>query len=138
MHLGLIRLAPLNAAIIDARRHPMACGFSNFKQNYASVRFSYSLESIGHFYRDYVRFMDHIDLVQPGTVHRVLNERLIDDPEGESAACLISSACRSIRLASNFIATSGRSGRPAPSKFADRSTVTGSTIGGTMSNGWGR
>ena len=84
MHLGLIRLALPNAAIIDARRHPMACGFSNFKQNYASgIRFSYSLESIGHFYRDYVRFMDHIDLVQPGTVHRVLNERLIDDPEGE-------------------------------------------------------
>lgn len=84
MHLGLIRLALPNATIIEARRHPMACGFSNFKQNYASgIRFSYSLESIGHFYRDYVRFMDHFDQVQPGTVHRVLNERLIDDPEGE-------------------------------------------------------
>ena len=84
MHLGLIRLALPNAKIVDARRHPMACGFSNFKQNYASgIRFSYSLESIGQFYRDYVRFMDHIDQVQPGVVHRVLNERLIEDPEGE-------------------------------------------------------
>lgn len=84
MNLGLIRLALPNARIIDARRHPMACGFSNFKQNYASgVTFSYSQESIGHFYRDYARFMDHIDAVQPGAVHRVLNERLIDDPEGE-------------------------------------------------------
>jgi tetratricopeptide (TPR) repeat protein len=84
MHLGLIRLALPNAKIIEARRHPMACGFSNFKQNYASgIRFSYSLESIGYFYRDYVRFMDHIELVQPGAIHRVLNERLIDDPEGE-------------------------------------------------------
>ena len=84
MHLGLIRLALPNAKIIEARRHPMACGFSNFKQNYASgISFSYSLESIGHFYRDYVRFMDHFDQVQPGAVHRVLNERLIDDPEGE-------------------------------------------------------
>ena len=84
MHLGLIRLALPNARIIEARRHPMACGFSNFKQNYASgIRFSYSLESIGYFYRDYVRFMDHIDRVQPHTIHRVLNERLIDDPEGE-------------------------------------------------------
>ncbi len=84
MNLGLIRLALPNARIIDARRHPMACGFSNFKQNYASgVIFSYSQESIGHFYRDYVRFMDHIDRVQPGTVHRILNEHLIDDLEGE-------------------------------------------------------
>ncbi len=67
MNVGLIRLALPNAKIIDARRHPMACGFSNFKQNYASgVTFSYSLETIGYFYRDYVRFMDHMDRVQPG------------------------------------------------------------------------
>ena len=84
MNIGLIRLALPNAKIIDARRHPMACGFSNFKQNYASgMNFAYSQESIGEFYRDYWRFMKHIDQVQPGAVHRVLNERLIEDPEGE-------------------------------------------------------
>ena len=27
--------------------------------------------------------MRHFDAVQPGAVHRILNERLIDDPEGE-------------------------------------------------------
>ena len=84
IHLAAIRLALPNAKIIDARRHPMACGFSNFKQNYASgMAFSYGLESIGHFYCDYVWFMDHIDRVQPGAVLRVLNERLINDSEGE-------------------------------------------------------
>ena len=84
MHLGLIRLALPNARIIDARRHPMACGFSNFKQHYATgVSFSYTLEAIGHFYRDYWRFLRHLDAVQPGAVHRIINERLIDDPEGE-------------------------------------------------------
>ena len=84
MHLGLIRVMLPNAKIIDARRHPMACGFSNFKQNYATgVSFSYSLEAIGHFYRDYWRFMRHFDEVQPGAAHRVLNEKLIEDPEGE-------------------------------------------------------
>lgn len=84
MHAGLIRLALPNARIIDARRHPMACGFSNFKQHYATgVTFSYSLEAIGHFYRDYWRFMNHLDQVQPGAIHRIVNERLIDDPEGE-------------------------------------------------------
>jgi tetratricopeptide (TPR) repeat protein len=84
IHVGLIRLALPNAKIIDARRHPMACGFSNFKQNYASgVRFAYSLESIGYFYRDYLRYMSHIDQVQPGAVHHILNEELVDDPERE-------------------------------------------------------
>jgi tetratricopeptide (TPR) repeat protein len=84
MNLGLIRTALPNAKIIDARRHPMACGFSNFKQNYGSgIFFSYSQESIGTFYRDYWRFMAHFDEVQPGAVHRVINERLIDDPEGQ-------------------------------------------------------
>ncbi len=84
MNVGLIRLALPNAKIIDARRHPMACGFSNFKQHYATgVAFSYSQASIGRFYSDYLRFMDHFDQVQPGAIHRLLNERLIDDPEGE-------------------------------------------------------
>lgn len=84
MHVGLIRLALPNAKIIDARRHPMACGFSNYKQHYATgVTFSYSLESIGRFYGDYLRLMRHFDAVQPGAVHRVINERLIDNPEGE-------------------------------------------------------
>jgi hypothetical protein len=84
MSLGLIRLALPDARVVDARRHPLACGFSNFKQHYATgVTFAYSLESIGRFYADYLRFMEHLDRVQPGAVHHVLNERLIDDPEGE-------------------------------------------------------
>jgi hypothetical protein len=84
MNLGLIRAALPNARVIDARRHPMACGFSNFKQHYAfGITFSYSQQSIGAFYRDYWRFMRHFDEVQPGAVHRVLNEALIEDPEGE-------------------------------------------------------
>ena len=84
MNVALIRLALPNATIIDARRHPMACGFSNFKQNYANgVGYSYSQQSIGAFYRDYWRYMRHFDAVQPSAVHRVLNERLIENPEGE-------------------------------------------------------
>jgi tetratricopeptide (TPR) repeat protein len=83
-NLPIIRLALPNAKLIDARRFPMACGFSNFKQNYATgVAFSYDLKAIGEFYRDYWRFMRHFDAVQPGAVHRVLNERLIEDSEGE-------------------------------------------------------
>jgi tetratricopeptide (TPR) repeat protein len=84
MNLGFIRLVLPNARVIDARRHPMACGFSNFKQHYATgVAFAYSQDSIGRFYRDYLRLMRHFDRLQPGTVHLVLNERLIDDTEAE-------------------------------------------------------
>ena len=83
-NLSIIRAALPNAKLIDARRFPMACGFSNFKQNYApGMAFSYDLKAIGEFYYDYWRFMRHFDAVQPGAVHRVLNERLIEDPEGE-------------------------------------------------------
>ena len=89
MMVGLIRLILPNATIIDARRHPMACGFSNFKQHYATgVSFSYSQRSIGQFYADYLRLMEHFDQVQPGTVHHLLNERLIEDQEGEVRAML--------------------------------------------------
>jgi tetratricopeptide (TPR) repeat protein len=89
MNAALIRLALPNATIIDARRHPLACGFSNFKQNYANgVGYSYSLETIGAFYRNYWRFMRHLDAVQPGAFHRVINERLIEDPEAEIRALL--------------------------------------------------
>lgn len=84
LQIGLIRLTLPNAKIIDARRHPLACGLSNFRQNYATgMFFSYSLQTIGLLYRDYLRMMEHLDRVQPGAVHHVVNERLIDDFETE-------------------------------------------------------
>jgi hypothetical protein len=84
LNLALIRLSLPNARIVDARRNPMACGFSNFKQHYATgVAFAYSLPSIGQFYRDYLRTMTHFDEVDPGHIHHIINERLIDNPEAE-------------------------------------------------------
>lgn len=84
IYVGLIRLALPNATIIDARRHPMACGFSNFKQHYAGgMPFSYSLPLIGRYYAEYLRLMNHFDEVQPGLAHHVLNEVLIENPERE-------------------------------------------------------
>lgn len=83
-HIGLIRLMLPNAKIIDARRHPLACGFSNFKQHYARGQvWAYDLEEIGGYYRDYVRLMRHFDGVLPGFVHRVIHEELVEDPESE-------------------------------------------------------
>jgi tetratricopeptide (TPR) repeat protein len=84
LHVGLIRLILPNAKIVDARRHPLACGLSNFKQHYArGQEFSYDLEHFGLYYRDYVRLMAHFDGVAPGSVHRVIHEKLLADPEAE-------------------------------------------------------
>jgi tetratricopeptide (TPR) repeat protein len=83
-HVGLIQLILPNARIIDARRAPLACCFANFKQHFqAGVWFSYSLDDIGRYYRDYVELMSHFDLVLPGRVHRVQYEHLVGDLESE-------------------------------------------------------
>ena len=89
LHVPFIRLILPNAKIVDARRHPLACCFSNFKQHFARGQgFSYSLDDVGRYYRDYVRAMAHYDRVMPGAVHRVIYERMVDDTETEVRALL--------------------------------------------------
>ncbi|MGB5131019.1 MAG: sulfotransferase [Steroidobacteraceae bacterium] len=89
LHIGMIHLVLPNAKIIDARRHPLACCFSNFKQYYArGQRFSYGLTDMGRFYRDYVELMAHFDEVLPGRVHRVIYERMVEDTEAEVRSVL--------------------------------------------------
>jgi tetratricopeptide (TPR) repeat protein len=84
IHIGLIHLALPNSKIIDARRNPLACCFSVFKQHFATGQnFSYSLEDIGRYYRDYVDLMAHFDSVLPGRVHRVVYEEVIEDIEAQ-------------------------------------------------------
>jgi tetratricopeptide (TPR) repeat protein len=84
MQLGLLHLILPNAKIIDARRNPMACCFSGFKQNFArGAEYSYDLDDIGRYYVDYLTLMAHFDQVLPGRVHRVRYETLIAQPEVE-------------------------------------------------------
>ena len=81
-HIGLIKLMLPNAKIIDARRDPMSCCFSGFKQLFAEGQmFSYDLEDIGQYYLDYVRLMDHWDAVLPGFVLKVQHEDVVADLE---------------------------------------------------------
>lgn len=88
-HIGLIQLILPNAKIIDARRHPMACGFSCFKQHFAlGQTFTYDLAELGRYYADYVALMAHYDAVLPGRVHRVIHEELATDPEPRIRALL--------------------------------------------------
>ncbi|MGO9804052.1 MAG: tetratricopeptide repeat-containing sulfotransferase family protein [Steroidobacteraceae bacterium] len=83
-HVGLIHLMLPNARIIDVRRAPLPCCFANFRQHfYRGALFTYSLEDLGRFYRDYVSLMAHFDAVLPGRVYRVDYENVVRDLEGE-------------------------------------------------------
>nr|WP_284500071.1 tetratricopeptide repeat-containing sulfotransferase family protein [Microbulbifer sp. GX H0434] len=83
-HIGLIQLMLPNARIIDARRHPLSCCFSGFKQLFADGQeFTYGLEQMGEYYRDYVRLMAHWDRVLPEKVLRVHYESVVEDLEGQ-------------------------------------------------------
>ena len=84
LYVGLIELILPNAKIIDARRHPLGCCFSAFKQHFArGQNFTYDLADLGRYYRDYVELMAHVDAVLPGRVHRVFYESMIEDTEAE-------------------------------------------------------
>ena len=84
MHAGLIHLILPNARLIDARRHPMSCCFSVFKQHFArGNRYSYDLGELGRYYQDYMNLMAHFDEVLPGRVHRAIYEHVVEDTEAE-------------------------------------------------------
>ena len=79
-HIGLIQLILPNAKIIDARRLPMSCCFSGFKQLFAEGQeFTYDLGDMGRYYSDYVELMDHWDKVLPGKVLRVHYEDVVNN-----------------------------------------------------------
>jgi tetratricopeptide (TPR) repeat protein len=84
-HIGLIHLILPNAKIIDARRNPLDCCWSGFKQLFAEGQeFTYSLEDIGNYYRAYVELMDHWDTALPqGSILRVQHEDVLEDLEGQ-------------------------------------------------------
>ena len=82
VHIGLIKTILPNATIIDARRHPMAACFANFKQLFArGQEFTYGLEEIGHYYADYMRLMDHWHSVLPQGLMTVQYETVVEDLE---------------------------------------------------------
>jgi tetratricopeptide (TPR) repeat protein len=82
-HLGLIRSMLPNAKIIDARREPLACCFSNLKQLFArGQEFTYSIDDIARYYRTYLELMRHWKAVLPGGVLTIQHEDLVNDLQG--------------------------------------------------------
>lgn len=83
-HVGLIHAILPNARIVDARRHPLDCGWSCFKHYFPTgMPFAHRLNDIGRYYADYVELMAHFDEILPSRVHRVIYEHLVANPEGE-------------------------------------------------------
>ena len=84
-YVGLIQAILPNAKIIDARRHPLACGFSCYKQAFApgALVFAYDQIEIARYYRDYVEVMEHFEKILPGRIHRVVHENVLEDSENE-------------------------------------------------------
>lgn len=84
LYVPFIHLVLPNAKIIDARRHPLGCCWSNYRQHFARGQaFTYDLDHVGRYYTDYVRLMAHVDSVLPGRVHRVIYERMVENTEAE-------------------------------------------------------
>ncbi len=82
-HIGLIHLMLPKATIIDARREPMACCFSNLKQLFANGQeFTYGAEDIARYYRTYLDLMDHWNRVLPGRILTVRHEDVVEDLAG--------------------------------------------------------
>ena len=82
LHIGLIAQILPQAVFVDTRRHPLACCFSIYKQNFARGQtFSYDLETLGHYYLSYLELMAHWSAVLPGRIHRVIYEDMVDDTE---------------------------------------------------------
>lgn len=81
--IGLIHLMLPNAKIIDARREPMACCFGNLKQLYSGGQeFSYSIDGMAHYYRNYLELMRHWNEALPGCILTVQHEDVVENLEG--------------------------------------------------------
>ena len=138
-HIGLIKLMLPNAKIIDARRDPMSCCFSGFKQLFAEGQmFSYDLEDVGQYYLDYVRLMDHWDAVLPGFVLKVQHEDVVADLETEVRRMLDFCDLPFEESCWSFTRPNATCERPLQSKSGNLSSQPRWSSGNTMNRGWDR
>ena len=88
-HIGLIKLILPNAKIIDARRNPLDGCFSCFKQYFAKGQhFTYDLDDIARYYKDYLRLMDFWNSLYPDAIYTAQYEHIISNPETEIKSLL--------------------------------------------------
>ena len=87
--IGFLHLILPNAKIIDARRYPLDCTLSCYRQLFAKGQtFVYDLTDIGEYFLEYQRMMDHWHEVLPGRVLTVQYEDLVTDFDNQARRLL--------------------------------------------------
>jgi tetratricopeptide (TPR) repeat protein len=82
--IGFLHLILPNARIINACRHPLDSLLGNYKQLYGGgLDYSYDLEELADYYRQYHRLMQHWQQVLPGKVLTVHYEDTVLDLESQ-------------------------------------------------------
>jgi len=88
-YIGLIKMILPNAKIIDARRNPLDGCFSCFKQYFAKGQhFTYDLDDIARYYKDYIKIMNFWNELYPRSIHTIKYENVINNPEEEVRSLL--------------------------------------------------
>jgi tetratricopeptide (TPR) repeat protein len=83
-YIGLIKMILPNAKIIDARRNPLDGCFSCFKQFFAKGQhFTYDLDDIARYYKDYERIMLFWNTIFPDSIYKIVYEDVIKNPKSE-------------------------------------------------------
>ncbi len=83
-YIGLIKMILPNAKIIDARRNPLDGCFSCFKQFFAKGQhFTYDLDDIARYYKDYERIMLFWNTIFPDSIYKIVYEDVIENPKSE-------------------------------------------------------
>ncbi len=82
--LGFLHLILPNAKVINASRHPLDSLLGNYKQLYGGgPDYSYDMEELSDYYRQYHRLMQHWQQVLPGKVLTVHYEDTVLDLESQ-------------------------------------------------------
>jgi tetratricopeptide (TPR) repeat protein len=86
---GFIRRALPQARIVHMVRAPMDVCFSNWRAMFGdSYAYSYGLDSLAAYHRQYARLMDHWRAAMPGALHDVSYAGLVEDTEAEARRLL--------------------------------------------------
>jgi hypothetical protein len=88
--VGIIRMLLPQARIIHVVRQPMASCFSCYARLFAgdSMPYSYDLEALGRYYRNYAQIVRHWRAVAPGAMLDVRYEDLVSDTERQARRML--------------------------------------------------
>ncbi len=86
-HLGLIEILFPGALVIHCTRNPLDTCLSCYFHDFVGTHhYTYDLKTLGHFYRQYQRLMQHWSSTLSLSIMHVSYEALVAEPESQSRA----------------------------------------------------